>query len=208
MDSFLTALGSFAESEGERMPELEKSMALLTRALDRASRLDPPERPQVPVVEDYLAGALETAEGPLGDLLRAVLPEAGWAQPYAEHVGEPDMDAFRAGYGYAPVVGSLDNSYRSEASPLYGSEEVFVGAVLQGPNIVYPSHVHRAVEVYWAASGTADWLRGDVWSRRGPGSAFLHDAGVRHATTTGDEAILMMFAWVTEPGSIPVIVRL
>ncbi|HJL83061.1 MAG TPA: dimethylsulfonioproprionate lyase family protein [Acidimicrobiales bacterium] len=208
MDPFITDLCSFAESEGSRVPELEQPMALLADSLGRVSRLEQSERLSLPVVDDHLAAALDVAEGPVGDLLRNILPDAGWAQPYPEHVGEPDMDVFRAGFGYAPVVGSPENSYRGDAFPLYGSEEVFVGAVLQGPNIVYPSHVHRAVEVYWAASGTAGWQKGDVWSRHGPGATILHEAGVRHATTTGDEAILMMFAWVTDPRSIPVIVRL
>ena len=207
-DPFIDAFRSFAGSEGARVPELEQPMALLTGALGRVTRLDPAERPVVPVVGDHLADALEATEGSLGDLLRAVVPDVGWVQPYPEHVGEPDMDAFRAGFGYAPVVGPLENSYRSGESPLYGSEEVFAGVVLHGPNVVYPSHVHRAVEVYWVAAGTADWQKGDVWSSHGPGAALLHETGVRHAAVTGDEATLLLFAWVTDPTSIPVIVRL
>jgi hypothetical protein len=208
MDPFVTDLCSFAESEGVRVPELRQPMALLADSLGRVSLLEKSERPSLPVVDYHLADALEAAEGPVGDLLRKVLPDAGWARPYPEHAGEPDMDLFRAGYGYAPVIGSPGNSYRGGALPLFGSEEVFVGAVLQGPHVVYPSHVHRAIEVYWAASGTADWQKGDVWRSCGPGEAILHETGVRHATTTGDEAILMMFAWVADPDSIPVIVRL
>ena len=208
MDPFIADLCSFAESEGGRVPELKQPMELLVDSLRTVSRLEKSERSSLPVVDEHLAAVLEAAEGPVGDLLRMALPDAGWAQPYPEHAGEPDMDVFRAGYGYAPVVGSPENSYRSDGVPLYGSEEVFVGAVLQGPNVVYPSHVHRAVEVYWSATGTADWQKGDVWSRHGPGASILHETGVRHATTTGDEAILMMFAWVSDPHSIPVIVRL
>ena len=183
-------------------------MALLAEALGRVSRLDPVERPNVPVVENHLTDSLEMAEGPVGDLLRSVLAEVGWTQPYPEHVGEPDMDALRAGYGYALIVGSLENSCRGDASPLYTSEEILAGAVLHGPRVAYPSHVHRATEVYWVASGTADWQKGDSWSRHGPGAAILHDTGVRHATVTGDEPTLLLFAWVTDPHSIPVIVRL
>jgi hypothetical protein len=208
MDPFIAGLCSFAESEGGRVPEMKQPMELLVDSLRTVSRLGKSERSSLPVVDEHLAAVLEAAEGPVGDLLRMALPDAGWAQPYPEHAGEPDMDVFRAGYGYAPVVGSPENSYRSDRVPLYGSEEVFVGAVLQGPNVVYPSHVHRAVEVYWSATGTADWQKGDVWSRHGPGASILHETGVRHATTTGDEAILMMFAWVSDPHSMPVIVRL
>jgi hypothetical protein len=35
----------------------------------------------------------------------------------------------------------------------------------------------------------------------------FHDTGVRHATVTGDEPQLLLFAWVTDPDSIPVIIR-
>ena len=82
------------------------------------------------------------------------------------------------------------------------------GLVLQGPNVVYPAHVHKATEIYWVASGTADWQKGDDWSSHGPGTAIFHDTGVRHATVTGDEPTLMLFAWVTDPACVPVIIRL
>ena len=113
------------------------------------------------------------------------------------------MDALRAGYAYAPIVGALDDG----PSPLWSSGAVFAGAVLQGPNVVYPSHVHKAVELYWVASGTARWQKGDEWSTYGPGAFIFHDTGVRHATVTDDEPTLLLFAWVTDLASVPVIVR-
>ena len=56
-------------------------------------------------------------------------------------------------------------------------------------------------------SGTADGQRGDDWWTHGPGSVIFRDTGVRHATVTGDEPQLLLFAWVTDPDSIPVIIR-
>ena len=113
------------------------------------------------------------------------------------------MDALRAAYAYAPIVGVVDDG----TSPLWSSDAVFAGAVLQGPNVTYPSHVHKAVELYWVASGTARWQKGDEWSTRGPGALIFHDTGVRHATITDDEPTLLLFAWVVDLASVPVIVR-
>ena len=90
---------------------------------------------------------------------------------------------------------------------LYLSDEVFAGLALQGPGVLYPAHVHKAAEIYWVISGTADWQWGDDWSTHGPGAVIFHDTGVRHATVTGDEPQLLLFAWVTDPDSIPVIIR-
>ncbi len=79
MDPFIADLCSFAESEGGRVPELKQPMELLVDSLRTVSRLEKSERPSLPVVDDHLAAALEAAEGPVGDLLRRALPDAGWA---------------------------------------------------------------------------------------------------------------------------------
>ena len=101
MDPFIAGLCSFAESEGGRVPEMKQPMELLVDSLRTVSRLEKSEPSSLPVVDEHLAAVLEAAEGPVGDLLRMALPDAGWAQPYPEHAGEPDMDVFRAcGFGF------------------------------------------------------------------------------------------------------------
>ena len=207
IDPFIDAFTAFAIAEGVRVPELERPMGLLADALACVVAVESVGRSTVLVVDDHLEAALSAVVGPVGDLVRQIAPRVGWEQPYSEYAGEPDMDALRAGYGYATVVGLPGNAYRGAESAPYTSDEVFAGLVLQGPNVVYPAHVHKATEIYWVASGTADWQKGDDWSSHGPGTAIFHDTGVRHATVTGDEPTLMLFAWVTDPESIPVIIR-
>jgi len=184
-------------------------MGLLADALRRAVSVDHhPAQPSAPVANDHLAAALAVAVGVPGDLVRSIVDEVGWAAPYPEYAGEPDMDAMRTNYAYAPIVGAAEDAISGGAvSAPYLSDEVFVGLVLQGPGCDYPSHVHKAEEVFWVAAGTADWQKGDDWRVDGPGAVIHHPSGTRHATITRDEPLLMLFAWVSDPGSVPVIVR-
>jgi quercetin dioxygenase-like cupin family protein len=133
----------------------------------------------------------------------------GWAIPYPEHIGEPDMDHMRANYAYAPIVGTspISSGDLEEPSPLYASDDVFAGAVVQGPGVTYPSHVHKATEAFWVAAGTADWQMGDAWTSRGPGATIFHPTGTRHATVTTDEPQLTLFAWTSDADCVPVIIR-
>jgi len=206
---FIEALSVFAASEGARDPDLTRPMALLTDALLRVMpTVGRGPQPSQEVVDRHLDGALAAAVGTAGELIGSVVHEVGWAKPYPEYAGEPDMDAMRANYSYAPIIGSATDviSGGAVAAP-YLSDEVFVGLVLQGPDCDYPSHVHKSEEIFWVAAGTSDWQKGDVWRVEEPGGVIHHESGVRHATVTRDRPLLMLFAWVTDPGCIPVIVR-
>ena len=210
---FIEALSAFAAAEGARDPDLARPMGLLGDALARVvppvgRPAQPTQPPTQPVVERHLSDALAAAVGTAGDLIASVVDEVGWAVPYPEYAGEPDMDAMRANYSYAPIIGSAEDAISGGAvAAPYLSDEVFVGLVLQGPGCDYPSHVHKSEEIFWVTAGTSDWQMGDQWRVEGPGGVIHHESGVRHATVTRDEPLLMLFAWVTDPGCIPVIVR-
>ncbi len=209
-DSFLKALSAFVDAEGMRDPELTQSMEVLSVALTRLTTGDEGiVQISQPVVDQHLNDALSDGVGAPVDLIRSVVGSVSWMVPYPDYAGESDMDAMRANYAYAPLIASTQNHAFTGSAVLvpYLSQEVFVGLVLQGPNCDYPSHVHKSEEVFWVASGTADWQRGDDWRVERPGGVIHHAPGVRHATVTRDEPLLMLFAWVTDPDCIPVIVR-
>ena len=209
-DSFLKALSAFVDAEGMRDPELTQSMEVLSVALTRLTTGDEGiVQISQPVVDQHLNDALSDGVGAPVDLIRSVVGSVSWMVPYPDYAGESDMDAMRANYAYAPLIASTKNHAFTGSAVLvpYLSQEVFVGLVLQGPNCDYPSHVHKSEEVFWVASGTADWQRGDDWRVERPGGVIHHAPGVRHATVTRDEPLLMLFAWVTDPDCIPVIVR-
>ncbi len=191
---------------------LDGPMGLMRAGLAGATPLSEPAGPPMrwPVVEEHLETALAAApESPARAVIAAVADRLSWGLPYPEHVGDPDMDAMRDNYAYAPIIGEslIGDPDEPPLSALYASDDVFVGVVLQGPHCVYPPHVHKATEVYWPVGGTADWQLGDEWSVHGPGEVIHHVTGARHATVTGDEPALLLFAWVTDPASIPVIIR-
>ena len=208
-DAFLGNLRAFADAEGARAIYLNRPMEILSNALGRAIPVDDrPPQPSQPVVDAHLADALGAAVNAVGDLVRSIVDRVGWAAPYPEYAGESDIDAMRTNYAYAPIVGgAVDVISAGSVSAPYMSEEVFVGLVLQGPNCDYPSHVHKAEEVFWVAAGTADWQKCDAWRVDGPGAVIHHLSGTRHATITREEPLLMLFACVSDPGSIPVSIR-
>ena len=184
-------------------------MNLLLQGLKDAQPEETGKHYTYPVVEKHFKKILGEGSGVLADIVSLTADRLSWGVPYAEHVGEPDMDELRENYAFAPIIGSQKGN-RSEPLPLplYSSNQIYAGVVLQGPHINYPSHVHRAAEIYWTVAGHAEWQKGDEWSHREPGSVLLHEPGVRHATVTNESPVLMLFAWVTNPESIPVIVRL
>jgi len=205
---FVEMLRAFVLAERDRDPGLARPMALLADGLDHVTVAEPTPQVGLPVVDRHFETALASGVGVPADLARIVAGRTSWAQPYPDYSGQPDMDALRANYAYSPVIGAVEDAISGNAvTALYHSDEVFVGLVLQGPGVVYPAHVHKAAEVYWVISGTADWQWGDDWSTHGSGAVIFHDTGVRHATVTGDEPQLLLFAWVTDPDSIPVIIR-
>jgi mannose-6-phosphate isomerase-like protein (cupin superfamily) len=206
---FLAGFIGFAHAEAARDPAMADAMANLVDALERCTRVTPGVRPTYPVIDEHLGTCLGAAVGAPGDLLHLVADSVGWAIPYPEHIGEPDMDHMRANYAYAPIVGTnpISSGVLEEPSPLYASDDVFAGAVIQGPGVTYPSHVHKATEAFWVVAGTADWQMGDEWTSRGPGATIFHPTGTRHATVTTDEPQLVLFAWTSDADCVPVVIR-
>ena len=180
-DPFLTAFGDFARSEGQRDPALSGPMLLLADALTRVVPAQVGTLASLPVVDEHLEASRQAGVGVLADLALQVADRTSWASPYADYAGEPDMDAMRSAYAYAPIIGQAYNAIlgRPGSAP-YLSDEVQAGLTLQGPGVVYPPHVHKAVEIYWVISGTAKWQRGDEWSTHGPGATIFHDLSLIH----------------------------
>ena len=73
------------------------------------------------------------------------------------------------------------------------------GLSLQGRDIYYPPHLHKAVERYWIVGGNGDWkINQDPWFAVKPGDTILHDTGVRHAMQTNAEPLLCAWLWSTD----------
>ena len=122
-----------------------------------------------------------------------------WRMAYPGHE-EADMRLFNDGYRFAWLAGS-------GPAPL-SCPDIAVAISFQAAGIHYPSHVHRAPELYHVIAGEASWTwGGDQVTIRPPGDWLLHPSGTRHAMTTHDEALVAFAIWTAHPDSEAVIVR-
>lgn len=126
---------------------------------------------------------------------------AGDAQPIAQHVGAladrmrwltasamQELAATRDRHAYVELVGPKG---------AFASEDVRLGLYFQSAGTVYPSHHHAAEELYLVLSGTAEWQKDDApFARVAPGTLIHHLSFQPHATTTLDEPMLAMWAWL------------
>ena len=138
-EPILEAFHLLADNEIKRTPALAPWMNLLQTGLEDAQPQETGEQYSLPVVEKHFTKTLSKGSGLLADIVSLSADRLSWGIPYAEHVGEPDMDELRDNYAFAPIIGSQKGN-RSEPlpAPLYSSDQIYAGVVLQGPHINYP----------------------------------------------------------------------
>ena len=70
------------------------------------------------------------------------------------------------------------------------------GAFLLAPNTIYPLHSHAAEEIYIPVSGSGYWrLRDSSYKMQKPGSVVHCQSWLPHAIRSGNEPLLMLWAW-------------
>lgn len=165
----------------------EPFRAALAR-LEPADACPPAAAPSLPVVrhwDDALAGG--------GDLARALAPLAGQLRWHQTYRADPPSPRFLDEYGYSDIVG-----LGTAVPTLLRSEELALGLLMLGPEIVYPPHVHPAEELYLPL-GPAEWWRdGGDWEPRSAGEVVHHAPNVPHATRTGAEPLAALYLWIGE----------
>jgi dimethylpropiothetin dethiomethylase len=154
---------------------------------------------------------LETrARPPATRCLDTVLDAAG-LHPVAKALGtaikdlvwtegkEPMPASFKGRYAYVTLIGE-----GTEAP----DDRLYFGLYLQAPQTYYPSHWHRAEELYFVLSGTALWQHGTgVLSPKKPGTLIHHAPDEPHVMETRSEPLLAMWAWIGDlrPGSYRIV---
>ena len=79
----------------------------------------------------------------------------------------------------------------------FASDTVRMGLYFQSADTVYPPHHHAAEELYFVLSGTAEWQTDEgPFTRKAPGTLIHHLSFQPHATTTLDQPLLAMWAWL------------
>lgn len=117
----------------------------------------------------------------------AALRPLAHALPWTE--GDlPLPDAVQGIFAFATLIG--------RDSPL-PDHRLYFGLYLQVPGTYYPSHWHRAEELYLVLSGTAEWQQGEGGPvARPPGSLLHHAPDEPHAMRTSDQPVLAAWAWI------------
>ncbi|MGI9607787.1 MAG: dimethylsulfonioproprionate lyase family protein [Acidimicrobiales bacterium] len=182
------------------LPQIDRAIEGLQGAIRSENDVDCPA-----VVTDLLsrAEALSTSEDV--EVLAAIQGAAHrmrWAPSYQHH-DEPDIVTLRTGYFVAPLLGPI-----AHIPAPFASEQASIYLTVQAPRLLYPSHVHKAPELYRVLAGTADWQMGSrPFSPEPPGTWIVHPSGTRHAMRTKAEPLVSMAIWTADLRSEPVIVR-
>jgi quercetin dioxygenase-like cupin family protein len=137
---------------------------------------------------DHLPFALERGtmdrEANLALSIAALAPALRWTYSYPTNPRDRDLSSKVA---FAQIVG---------ARGLQPDSEIHIGLTLIAPHVVYPAHLHPAVELYLVIAGTALWQSGHAEpAMKPPGSVILHPSNVVHAMTTFEEPLLAIWTW-------------
>lgn len=125
----------------------------------------------------------------LTELLGPIAEATPWRPVVAKH---PDVDPIlQQGMHAAHIFGSLGT---------LGCENMRAGLFSLAPGIAYPLHTHIAPELYFCLSGRLTLRHGVDGApfEIGPGQYSITPRGRAHSLTTGDEPVLLYFAWINE----------
>ncbi len=173
---------------------------ILVAEMQRLSETQPFESRMVPVVEQWteVSLELETAVSvqPLITQFRQHFHNFQWHPAKHDYI---EGDGFAKGFAYTHVV---DSVFDGVSSSPYESDKIAVGFSLQAPNLFYPPHHHKAVELYGVLSGAARWQLDRATPKLQPtGTLIFHDSDVPHAMETSNEPMLTVWAWLGDVNS-------
>lgn len=137
--------------------------------------------PPASVHLDAILGApdLHSVAKPLGPALKAL----DWTEGTL-----PVPASFKGRYAYVTLIG--EGTSRPD-------DRFYFGLYLQAPETYYPSHWHRAEELYYVLSGTALWQQGTTkLTPKPPGTLVHHAPDEPHIMQTGAAPLLAMWAWI------------
>lgn len=132
----------------------------------------------------HLATALAA---PGNDPLTALLAPLANDLPWSDGANFPMPACFAGRFAYCEIAGP---------DGMIAAEGFRFGAYIQFPDTWYPLHSHVAEELYFILSGTAEWTRDGIAARpEPPGTLIRHASWEGHATLTGAEPLLALWAW-------------
>jgi hypothetical protein len=93
-------------------------------------------------------------------------------------------------YAYAELIGPHG---------FFAGDDFLLGLLLLGPGLHYRDHHHAAPELYWLLTGPSEWRKGNGdFVMREAGETVWHEPQVVHATRTGANPLLAVWAWTRD----------
>jgi hypothetical protein len=180
LDAFLTqsALALRASCTG---PALRAAEAVLAR-LDRPGAPGPgPAR--LPVC-DWISPALAAVTPERAGLSQAFAALEGrlnWTRRASAQVSE---QSFWNGHANAVILGPGGHEMRSD---------LWIGATVMAPGMLYPDHTHAPEEVYLSLTPGEWWNAAMDWTDPGPTGAIYNPPGITHAMRSGSGPFLALW---------------
>lgn len=99
-------------------------------------------------------------------------------------------EGFMDNYGHCELIGPYG---------VFPGEDFLLGLLILGPLRHYRDHYHPAPELYWPLTGPSRWKQGSGgFETKQAGETVWHEANIVHATQTGEEALLAVWAWTRD----------
>lgn len=147
-------------------------------------------------VGDAVARSESTPDRDLVAAFAAVAGTASWTQT-ASYLTDPPSAGFLDQYAHATLLGHPDGAGSGPQA-----NDVSLGLLLLGPDVLYPPHRHPADEVYLALTEAA-WMHNDGSYRPQPVGALVHhESWQPHGMRTVGRPLLAIYLWtgdVTTP---------
>ncbi len=163
----------------------------IARLLDEHAGAAFRAEPAAPPAARHLGTILAASDlHPVARTLGASLKDLGWTE------GELPMPAsFNSKFAFVTLIGE------GTSIP---DDRFYFGLYTQVPGAYYPSHWHRAEELYYVLSGSASWQQGKgKLAVKPPGTLIHHAPDEPHVMETHAAPLLAMWAWIGDlsPGT-------
>ena len=142
-----------------------------------ASRSHPSRLP----VCDWIVPALAMQDGPLARAFARIEGQLTWGRRAS---ADPANLAFWDGHANAVILGP---------GGLEDRKDVWVGATVMAPGVLYPDHNHAPAEVYLPLSPGEWWNAGMDWTDPGIGGFIYNPPGILHAMRAGPAPFLALW---------------
>lgn len=113
--------------------------------------------------------------------LEVVLPRLVWSRRAS---ADPSGRRFSNGHANSTLIGP---------GGLEDRGDVWVGATLMAPGVIYPDHDHAPEEVYLPLTPGEWWNAATDWTDPGPAGLFHNPPGIRHAMRSGAAPLLALW---------------